>query len=584
MSHEETFERDLTDLDVLGREIDSMAARVGERLRKSAFSGRTVTLKLRRYDFTTLTRSQTLPQPTDDPRQIAATARRLLADAGHRRAACGCSASGSRGCRSTRRATCSPRTIRRREPLPDVVTADDAPEAVPAAELPAERRWWPGQDVRHEELGAGWVWGRGLGRVTVRFEGPLHRAGPGAHAGGRRPAAAARRPARLEDARVTERSWWGWGTTDRALTDAECVGDGRRPARPARPPPSRAGACRTCRHRGSRRRRPCPFSTDPAVRASHTYGKAYRDVVRALAGRRRAHRRTSWRSRATEADVVAVLDWAGSAGGRRRPVRRRQLGRRAGSSTAASGPWRLARPHGAGPGAGGRPGQPGRPDPGRRARPGARGPAAPARPDAAALPAELRVLHARRLAGHPRRRPLRHRCTPTSTTWSSRCASSPRSGSASRGGCRARAPGPRPTGCSSARRARSASSPRRGCGCRTGRGPRRRPSVRVRGHDRRDGRRPGDLAVRRCTRRTAGCSTRARPRSPARRRRRARARARRGVGGPPGGRPAHRAARPGPSTTAARVGRRRPAAGTTPPTPGARRSCGCRTSATGWPG
>ena len=52
-----------------------MAARVGSRLRASAYSGRTVTLKLRRYDFTTLTRSQTLPQPTDDARQIAATAR-----------------------------------------------------------------------------------------------------------------------------------------------------------------------------------------------------------------------------------------------------------------------------------------------------------------------------------------------------------------------------------------------------------------------------------------------------------------------------------------------------------------------------
>src|SRR3712207_2131749 len=59
-----------------------MAARVGERLRAAAYSGRTVTLKLRRYDFTTLTRSQTLPQPTDDPRQIAAIARRLLAEAG----------------------------------------------------------------------------------------------------------------------------------------------------------------------------------------------------------------------------------------------------------------------------------------------------------------------------------------------------------------------------------------------------------------------------------------------------------------------------------------------------------------------
>src|SRR3954467_10628158 len=82
VSHEETFERDLTDLAVLGREIDGMATRVGERLRSSAYSGRTVTLKLRRYDFTTLTRSLTLPQPTDDARTIAGIARRLLAEAG----------------------------------------------------------------------------------------------------------------------------------------------------------------------------------------------------------------------------------------------------------------------------------------------------------------------------------------------------------------------------------------------------------------------------------------------------------------------------------------------------------------------
>src|SRR3954452_19931963 len=82
VSQEETFERDLTDLSQLNRLIDSMAARVGGRLRASALSGRTVTLKLRRYDFTTLTRSQTLPQPTDDARQVAGIARRLLAEAG----------------------------------------------------------------------------------------------------------------------------------------------------------------------------------------------------------------------------------------------------------------------------------------------------------------------------------------------------------------------------------------------------------------------------------------------------------------------------------------------------------------------
>jgi DNA polymerase-4 len=32
--------------------------------------------------------------------------------------------------------------------------------------------------VQHDELGPGWVWGRGLGRVTVRFEGPLTAPGP----------------------------------------------------------------------------------------------------------------------------------------------------------------------------------------------------------------------------------------------------------------------------------------------------------------------------------------------------------------------------------------------------------------------
>jgi DNA polymerase-4 len=174
VSHEETFERDLTDLDVLGREIDSMATRVGERLRKSAFSGRTVTLKLRRYDFTTLTRSQTLPQPTDDPRQIASTARRLLTEAGTQ--------GGLRllgvGVSGLSVYAQGDLFAADEEPLPDAVTAEDAPEDAPEADLPAERRWWPGQDVRHEELGSGWVWGRGLGRVTVRFEGPLTAPGP----------------------------------------------------------------------------------------------------------------------------------------------------------------------------------------------------------------------------------------------------------------------------------------------------------------------------------------------------------------------------------------------------------------------
>jgi DNA polymerase IV len=174
VSAEETFERDLTDLTVLGREIDSMAARVGTRLRASAFSGRTVTLKLRRYDFTTLTRSQTLAQPTDDTHQIAATARRLLTDAG---AEGGLRLLGV-GVSGLSLYAQGDLFAEESEPMPAETAADEAPSAEPETDLPVQRQWWPGQDVRHDDLGAGWVWGRGLGRVTVRFEGPSTAPGP----------------------------------------------------------------------------------------------------------------------------------------------------------------------------------------------------------------------------------------------------------------------------------------------------------------------------------------------------------------------------------------------------------------------
>jgi DNA polymerase-4 len=179
VSHEETFERDLTDLAVLNAEIDSMAARVGARLRSSAHSGRTVTLKLRRYDFTTITRSQTLPQPTDDARLIAATARRLLAEAG--------TSGGLRllGVGVSGLSVYAQGDLFAEEDDPEDDAAADGLTPVrevhpPATDAPVavEKRWWPGQDVRHAELGPGWVWGRGLGRVTVRFEGPLTPPGP----------------------------------------------------------------------------------------------------------------------------------------------------------------------------------------------------------------------------------------------------------------------------------------------------------------------------------------------------------------------------------------------------------------------
>ena len=72
-----------------------------------------------------------------------------------------------------------------------------APEEAVAA-VTRRRQWAPGMDVVHAEHGPGWVWGSGVGRVTVRFETAETRPRPGAHVPRRRPRprAAAPRPLR----------------------------------------------------------------------------------------------------------------------------------------------------------------------------------------------------------------------------------------------------------------------------------------------------------------------------------------------------------------------------------------------------
>jgi len=65
VSHEETFDRDLDDETDILRELLALSGRVGARLRQDGFRARTVTLKARLANFTTLTRSRTLPDPTD---------------------------------------------------------------------------------------------------------------------------------------------------------------------------------------------------------------------------------------------------------------------------------------------------------------------------------------------------------------------------------------------------------------------------------------------------------------------------------------------------------------------------------------
>ncbi|NNE72323.1 MAG: DNA polymerase IV [Acidimicrobiales bacterium] len=78
ISHEETFEFDLRDPAPIDREILRMSEAVASRLRKSNLAGRTVQLKLRFGDFTTLTRSVTVPNPIDDGADIVRAARSLI--------------------------------------------------------------------------------------------------------------------------------------------------------------------------------------------------------------------------------------------------------------------------------------------------------------------------------------------------------------------------------------------------------------------------------------------------------------------------------------------------------------------------
>ncbi len=74
---EETFARDVDDPDVVRRELLRLAERTAGRLRSAGLAGRTISIKIRFADFTTITRARTLPEATDVAAVLYATARQL---------------------------------------------------------------------------------------------------------------------------------------------------------------------------------------------------------------------------------------------------------------------------------------------------------------------------------------------------------------------------------------------------------------------------------------------------------------------------------------------------------------------------
>ena len=79
---EETFAVDLRDPSALRRELLRLAERSTAGLRRKGLLARTVSIKVRWADFTTITRSRTLPEPTDVAQHVHATAVELLAALG----------------------------------------------------------------------------------------------------------------------------------------------------------------------------------------------------------------------------------------------------------------------------------------------------------------------------------------------------------------------------------------------------------------------------------------------------------------------------------------------------------------------
>lgn len=186
ISSEETFETDITDRARLEADLARMAHGLAGRLAATGVFARTITVKARQHDFTTQTRSGTLAFATGEEAVILREARRLLGavdvSSGLRLLGLGVAGLTAHAQEELLLDTAYPGADV--VDLPDVVGGADESAAADADDLVEQGAdghrpgWRTGQDVHHEEHGAGWVWGSGRGVVTVRFEGPSTPPGP----------------------------------------------------------------------------------------------------------------------------------------------------------------------------------------------------------------------------------------------------------------------------------------------------------------------------------------------------------------------------------------------------------------------
>ncbi|MFT8396319.1 DNA polymerase IV [Propionibacterium sp.] len=172
ISVEDTFAEDLTEASQVAGVVQRDAALVSSRLVSAGLFARTVTLKVRMADFTTLSRSRTLLGATDNPERIAAVANSLVTGINLRE---GIRLVGVGVANFVQAA---------QEELFVAEEPQDAEAGVREVrnEAPVPRHqilgYPAGIDVHHEQWGRGWVWGSGHGVVTVRFESRDSGVGP----------------------------------------------------------------------------------------------------------------------------------------------------------------------------------------------------------------------------------------------------------------------------------------------------------------------------------------------------------------------------------------------------------------------
>lgn len=173
ISVEDTFATDLTEFGPVSAVVERDAQIVARRLAQAGLFARTVTLKVRTSDFTTLSRSRTLSGATDSPERIAALAQSLVRGVDLQQ---GLRLVGL-GVANLVQAAQEELFVPDEDHARQTVDVQETRESAPPRRR-SEERYPPGVDVEHQIWGRGWVWGSGHGVVTVRFEDRTTGVGP----------------------------------------------------------------------------------------------------------------------------------------------------------------------------------------------------------------------------------------------------------------------------------------------------------------------------------------------------------------------------------------------------------------------